>query len=255
MDVNSLKFDICCAARLLYRLGLSVGVAGHLSVAVAENTMLVNRFGPSFATLTLADILTMDYSGKVLDHDASVNPYVNETIQLHGVIHRYNPHIIAVAHTHPPATVTWTTFHKVPEIFDQEGCLLADDIAIVDDEFTGLASSEDRVRPFAEALGIKPVVLLPNHGAITTGPSIQHALFRMMLLEGACQRNIAVASAAKATGLTPHAIASEHALTAKRELARIPIVENLWEDLLKRLRHSDPDLFSKASEMAFAGGN
>jgi len=255
MDVNSLKFDICCAARLLYRLGLSVGVAGHLSVAVAENTMLVNRFGPSFATLTPADILTMDYSGKVLDHDASVNPYVNETIQLHGVIHRYNPHIIAVAHTHPPATVTWTTFHKVPEIFDQEGCLLADDIAIVDDEFTGLASSEDRVRPFAEALGIKPVVLLPNHGAITTGPSIQYALFRMMLLEGACQRNIAVASAAKATGLTPHTITSEHALTAKRELARIPIVENLWEDLLKRLRHSDPDLFSKASEMAFAGSN
>src|SRR5437588_5552439 len=255
MDVNSLKFDICCAARLLYRLGLSVGVAGHLSVAVAENTMLVNRFGPSFATLTPADILTMDYSGKVLDHDASVNPYVNETIQLHGVIHRYNPHIIAVAHTHPPATVTWTTFHKVPEIFDQEGCLLADDIAIVDDEFTGLASSEDRVRPFAEALGIKPVVLLPNHGAITTGPSIQHALFRMMLLEGACQRNIAVASAANAAGLTPHTITSEHALTAKRELARIPIVENLWEDLLKRLRHSDPELFSKASEMAFAGSN
>ena len=86
MDVNSLKFDMCCAARLLYRFGMSVGVAGHLSVTVAENTMLVNRFGPSFATLTPADILTMDYNGKVLDHDPSVNPYVNETIQLHGGI-------------------------------------------------------------------------------------------------------------------------------------------------------------------------
>jgi len=252
MDVHSLKFDICCAARVLYRFGMSVGVAGHLSVTIAENIMLVNRFGPSFATLTPADILTMDYNGKVVDHDPSVNPYVNETIQLHGVIHRYNPHIVAVAHTHPPATVTWTTFRKVPEVFDQESCLLADDIAIVDDEFTGLASSEDRVRPFAEALGKKPVVLLPNHGAITTGASIQHALFRMMLLEGACQRNIAVASAAKATGLTPHAIAPEHALTAKRELATFPIVENLWEDLLKRLRQTDRELFSTASELAFA---
>jgi L-fuculose-phosphate aldolase len=252
MSLDSLKLDICCAARVLYRFGMSVGVAGHLSVAVGDDKMLVNRFGPSFGTMTPADILTMDYKGHVLDHDPSVNPYVNETIHLHRVIHRYNPHVAAVAHTHPPNVVTWTTFRKVPETYDQESCLLAGDIAIVDDEFTGLAASEDRVRPFAEALGKQPVVLLPNHGAITTGSDIQSAMFRMILLEGACQRNISVASAAQATGLTPRPIAHEHALTAKRELAKIPIVANLWEDLLKRLRQTDPDLFKKVTEPAYA---
>jgi ribulose-5-phosphate 4-epimerase/fuculose-1-phosphate aldolase len=252
MNTNSLKFDLCCAARLLYRFGLSVGNAGHLSIAISDDRMLVNRFGPSFATMTPADVLTMDFKGNVLEHDPSVNPYVNETIHLHGVIHRYNPHITAVAHTHPPNTVTWTTFRKLPQAFDQESCLLADDIAIVDEEFTGLAQSEDRVRPFAEALGKKPVVLLPNHGAITTGENIQSALFRMILLEGVCQRNISVASAAQATGLMPHAIAHEHALTTKRELARIPILDALWEDLLKRLRQTDPDLFRQARERELA---
>jgi hypothetical protein len=103
------------------------------------------------------------------------------------------------------------------------------------------------LRPYAQALGKKPVVLLPNHGAITTGPSIQSALFRMMLLEGMCQRNLGVAAAAKATGLTPHAIKPEHALTAKNELAKIPIIENLWEDLLKRLRQTDAELFEQNS--------
>ncbi|HWG51299.1 MAG TPA: class II aldolase/adducin family protein [Candidatus Acidoferrales bacterium] len=243
MKSDGLKFNLCCAARLLYRFGLSVGNAGHLSITIGENRMLVNRFGPSFATMTPADVLTMDFAGNVLEHDPSVKPYVNETIHLHGVIHRYNPHIGAVAHTHPPNTVTWTTFRKLPQAFDQESCLLADDIAIVDEEFTGLAQTEDRVRPFAEALGKKPVVLLPNHGAITTGPNIQSALFRMILLEGVCQRNISVGAAAQATGLTPHAIAPEHALTTKQELARIPILEPLWEDLQKRLRQTDSDLF------------
>jgi ribulose-5-phosphate 4-epimerase/fuculose-1-phosphate aldolase len=252
MNTNSLKFDLCCAARLLYRFGLSVGNAGHLSITVGENRMLVNRFGPSFATMTTADVLTMDLKGNVLDHDASIRPYVNETIHLHGVIHRYNPHIGAVAHTHPPNAVTWSTFRKLPQAFDQESCLLADDIAIVDEEFTGLAQSEDRVRPFAEALGKKPVVLLPNHGALTSGPSIQSALFRMILLEGLCQRNIMVASAAQATGLTPHAIAPEHALTTKQELGRIPILDALWEDLLKRLHQTDPDLFRSARESEVA---
>ena len=243
MNLNRLKFDLCCAARLLYRFGLSVGNAGHLSIATGENRMLVNRFGPSFATMTPADVLTMDFKGKVLEHDPSVKPYVNETIHLHGVIHRYNPHIAAVAHTHPPNVVTWSTFRKLPDAYDQESCLLAGDIAIVDEEFTGLAQSEERVRPFAEALGKKPVVLLPNHGAITSGPSIQSALFRMILLEGMCQRNIGVASAAQATGLQPHAIKPEHALTTKNELGKIPILDALWEDLLKRLHQTDPELF------------
>jgi ribulose-5-phosphate 4-epimerase/fuculose-1-phosphate aldolase len=251
MSIEALKLDICCAARVLYRFGLSAGNAGHLSVAIAENRMLVNRFGPSFATLRPADILTMDYSGNVAEHDTSIDPYVNETIHLHGIIHRYNPHIVAVAHTHPPATVTWTTFRKVPETFDQESCLLADDIVVVDDEFTGLAASEERVRPFADALGKKAVVLLPNHGAITTGNGIEHAVFRMIVLENTCHRNIAVASAAKATGLTPHAITFECAMATKTELAKIPIVENLWKDLRERLKQTDAHLFTTASAPAY----
>ena len=157
LSCDTIKFEICCAARLLYRAGMSQANAGHISVTVAQNTMLANRFGPSFATMTPAGILTLDYSGKVLEHDPAVSPYVNETIQLHGVIHRYNPEIIAVMHTHPPAAVTWSSFHKVPETYDQESCLLAGDIAVVEDEFEGLASSEERVRPYAEALGKKPV--------------------------------------------------------------------------------------------------
>jgi len=65
----------------------------------------------------------------------------------------------------------------------------------------------------------------------------------MMLVEGVCQRNISVASAAQVTGFSPHAIAPEHALTAKKELAKIPILDALWEDLLKRLHQTDADLF------------
>jgi hypothetical protein len=69
----------------------------------------------------------------------------------------------------------------------------------------------------------------------------------MILLEGTCQRNINVAAAAQATGLSAHAIKLEHAMATKNELARIPIVETLWEDLLKRLRQTDAELFEQRS--------
>src|SRR5512135_1973516 len=192
---DSLKFDICCAARILYRAGLSVANAGHLSVAIGSDRMLVNRFGPSFATLAPKDILTVGFGGKILEGEG----WVNDTIALHGVIHRENPSIVAVAHTHPPAAVTWSAFRRVPEVYDQESCITAGDIGIVDEDYEGLATG-DRNLPLARMLGEKPIAILPNHGVVTTGSNMQVATLRMLLVEGTCARNISVAAAARATG-------------------------------------------------------
>jgi len=252
ISMEAIRFDICCAARALFRAGLSAGVAGHLSVVVGESRMLMNRFGPSFATLRPADICTFDFDGKVLEHDPSVNPYVNDTIALHAVIHRYNPQIVALIHTHPPATVSWGTFRRVPEIFDQESCILAGDVGIVEEEYTGTAASEDRVKPFADAVAQHAAVILPNHGALTCGPNIQVALLRMMLLEGMCARNISVAMAAQATGLKPIPIRMEHALTAKKEIAAMPAIAAVWKDTLERLQKTDPDLLEYRPRTAVA---
>src|SRR5271165_4427910 len=133
INLNQIKFDICCAARILYRQGMSVANAGHISVAIAPDRMLMNRFGPSFATLHPNDILTLDFRGNIVeDHTAQKNARVNETVELHGVIHRCNPQIACALHPHPPATVTWSAFRKVPEIYDQESCILAGDVAVVE---------------------------------------------------------------------------------------------------------------------------
>jgi L-fuculose-phosphate aldolase len=239
MNEDAVKFDICCAARLLYRDGLSVANAGHLSVAVGENRMLVNHFGPSFATLRPENIVAVDFSGRVLEGEA----YVNDTIRLHGIIHRENPHAVAVAHTHPPAVVTYSAFRTVPEIYDQESCILVDDVGVVDDDYEGLASEEERVMPIAKALSDKRAVILPNHGAITTGDNIQVAYVRMLLLEDMARRNIDVAQAAQALGLKPVPIATGAARRAKAEIAQIPVFAPLWKDFLTRLKTTDPDLF------------
>ena len=247
-DHEAIKFDICCAARLLYRQGLSVANAGHLSVAIAPDEMLVNHFGPSFATLRPDNIVRVNFRGEVLEGSA----YVNDTIRLHGIIHRENPHAVAVAHTHPPATVTLSALRVVPEIYDQESCILADDVGIVEEDFAGLASEEERVMPIAMELKDKCAVILPNHGAITTGDNIQMAFARMILLEGMAQRHLAVNGAARVLGREPVAIAADAARRAKAEIARIPVFAPLWKDFLTRLSRTDPDLFEGRDRAATA---
>jgi ribulose-5-phosphate 4-epimerase/fuculose-1-phosphate aldolase len=239
-DHDRIRLDLCCAARLLYRNGLSAANAGHISVSIGGNRMLVNHFGPSFATLRPQNIVIVDFSGKVVEGNA----YVNDTIRLHGIIHRENPAATVVMHTHPPAVVTFSAFRKVPEVFDQESCLLMDDVGVIDENYEGLAAEEERVMPIARALGAKPIVILPNHGAITTADSIPLALVRMLLLEGMVQRNLSVAQAASAIGLQPVPIAPEAARRAKSEIARIPVIAPLWQDFIERLHKSDPDLFA-----------
>ena len=238
-----LRHAICCAARILYRAGLSAGNAGHISISLGDGRMLVNRFGPSFATLSPRDILIVAFDGRVLEHAPGISPYVNETIALHGIIHREVPQATAIVHTHPPATTTWSTLRKLPEFYDQESCILADEIAIVEEEYEGLASREERVLPLARKLAERRVALLPHHGAVTTGPSVQAAAIFMLLLEGMTARNLAVATL-RATGLAPRPIRPEFALAAKQEIARIPFMEPLWLDLNTRLHQTDPDLFS-----------
>jgi ribulose-5-phosphate 4-epimerase/fuculose-1-phosphate aldolase len=243
---ENLKFDICCAARILYRAGLSVANAGHISVALGDDRMLVNRFGPSFATLMPLDILTCDFSGKILDGEG----WVNDTILLHGFIHAHVPDLVALVHTHPPATVTFSAFRKAPEIYDQESCILAGDVAIVEEEYAGLASTAQRVQPMAEGLREHRAILLPNHGAITRGPNVQMATVAMMLLEGMVQRNLSVAAAARALGTEPKPIAMEAALTAKHEISKIPFLQPLWADLLSRLQHTDKELIESLANVA-----
>lgn len=244
--MTDLKHEICCAARILYRAGLSAGNAGHISISLGDGRMLVNRFGPSFATLSVRDILTVSFDGRVIEHAPGVSPYVNDTIALHGIIHREVPHAAAVVHTHPPATTTWSALRKLPEFFDQESCILAGEVAIVEEEYEGLASKEERVLPLARKLAEHRIALLPNHGAVTTGPNVEAATIFMLLLEGMTARNLAMATL-KASGLVPQPIRPEFALATKKEIARIPFLEPLWQDLSTRLHQTDPDLFAHSA--------
>jgi len=245
---ENLKFDLCCAARTLYRQGMSAGIAGHISIKVGNDKMIVNRFGPSFGTVMPVDVLTVDFDGKILEGDG----WVNDTIRLHGVVHRVNPNHAVVMHTHPPGVVTWSSLQKLPEIYDQESCFLADMVAMVEEEYDGLASTEDRVLPVAHSLKSHPVVILPNHGAITAGQNIQIALFLMLTLEFMVQRNLSVAAAARNTGITPRPIAIDAARRARDEMMSLPALEPLWRDLLGRLKKTDPELFASQGESVSA---
>lgn len=227
---KQIAYDISCAAKILAYEGLSVLVAGHLSFAV-DGKMYVNRFGPSFARVNPEDILMLEYDGKILEG----NGFVNDTILLHGVLHRLVPSARAIVHTHPRSAVTLSSFRTVPDIYDQESCFLAGDIGIFDEDYAGLASKEDRVAPMAHALREFRTLILPNHGALTSGDSIPAATLRMILLENICKRYLEVSQAATTLGKTPRPVDPKVALQTRKELEGLNAEEFLWKDYIAKL--------------------
>lgn len=235
---KQIAFDLACAARVLAREGLSVLIAGHLSVAV-DGRMYVNRFGPSFARVKPSDVLLTGFDGKVLEGAG----FVNDTILLHGVLHRLVPAAKVIVHTHPRAVVTLSTLRTPPEIYDQESCFLAGDVEVFEEDYSGLASQEERIAPMARALERVCSLILPSHGALTTGDNLAMATARMVLLESAAKRHLEVREAAQTLGGTPRPIPSEIAIRTRKELEGLRAEGLLWKDYVDKLRLSDPDLW------------
>ncbi len=228
---DELKLELCQGARLLYQLGLSVSIAGHLSIMIDEDKMLVNRFGPSFGALKPQDILMLDLDGNILEG----NGYVNETIRLHGLIHKHNPQAVALVHTHSDAIINFSTLRSVPKIYDQESCLLANDIGVVQEDYQGLVGVDERVLPIAQAIGKYAAVILPNHGGVTQGANIRLAVIRMIILDMACRRNLQVAAAGYAMGIEPHPIDLEIALSTKKEIDNLAALQLVWNDFISKI--------------------
>jgi len=239
---DQIALDIACAARILAAEGLSMTVAGHLSLDVGGE-MYVNRYGPSFSQVRPQDIIRVDYDGKVIEGEG----YTNDTIRLHGILHRMVPKARAMIHTHPPSVVTFSSFRIVPEIYDQESCFLAGDIAIYDEDYEGLATTADRISPMATVLQHARNLIMPNHGAMTSGDDIPVAAVRMILLEHVVKRYMAVQQAALTLEKKPKGIPLDVAIRTRTEAGLKAVeqfVELVWQDYIKRLGLSGPGAFN-----------
>lgn len=236
------KIDLCCAARCFYRRGIHKGIAGHLSIKIDNEKILANRFGPSFGSLMPSDLLILDMDANILEGKG----YVNETIKLHCIIHKQNPKIKSLAHTHSPAVVAFGSLRVLPQPYDQHSCMLANEIAIVEEDYEGFTLNHERILPIANALNNNLAVLLPNHGSITRGDDIQQATVLMVLLEEMIKTQLAAVSAGRAMGVEARPILPKNVEITKKEIDNFmklfPVWQIYWEDLMMELKETDPGL-------------
>lgn len=161
--------------------GLVVGTAGNVSVRVAAGVMITPS-GVAYDAMTPEMLQIIPHEGEP-QGSGPIRP--SSEWRFHQSVLAARPDMVAIAHAHPPhATAVAIRRRSVPACHYMIAAFGGHDVPLVDYSRFG---SADLARDTARAMKDRTACLLANHGAVTTGETLERALWRMQELETLCQ--------------------------------------------------------------------
>ncbi|MFZ9036214.1 MAG: class II aldolase/adducin family protein [Francisellaceae bacterium] len=226
-SINCLKNKLSSAHHIVYYHGWDDLLATHLSVRVANtNKMLITPLNVPFEEVSADKIIVCDLDGNILnDNGYTMMP---QAINIHAEVYKRAAHIGSIMHTHSTYGLAIASLECGFMFFNQQALRFYDDIAYHD--YNGLALDNEGVE-IAESLGDKTVMILKNHGLITTGESIEQALYRLYYMEKCCELQIKT----QASGQTIQPISSEICEKTKAQFDKIAHPDFEFQALVRRV--------------------
>ncbi|QKX57972.1 uncharacterized protein TRUGW13939_05092 [Talaromyces rugulosus] len=182
------------AFRVFARKGFTEGTSGHISVRdpVDPSTFWINPMGKHFGMLKASGMVQIDENGQVIGGNKTA---VNAAgFMIHSAIHWARPDIHAACHAHSPAGKAWSTFGRPLDVINQDACNFWGTQAVYQNFGGVVLGAEEGVR-IADALGpAGRVMVLQNHGLLTTGSTVDEAAYLFTLMERSCEVQIMVES-------------------------------------------------------------
>lgn len=202
---RSARVDLAACYRLADRFGLNEGIDNHMTMLVPGHSdrFLLAPFGMHWSEVKASDFLVVDFKGRVLSGQGSVE---DTALYIHQPVHRLSPQGRCVLHTHMVyATALCMLENPRLEMAVQSALGFYEDIAY-DPNYNGLAYDESEGERMARVLGDKSVLMLANHGVLVVGNTVPQAFERLYFLERAAQAQVLALSTGRPLRLIPEAV-------------------------------------------------
>ena len=199
------RVDLAACYRLADRFGLNEGIDNHLTLLVPgySDRFLLAPFGMHWSEIKASDFLVVDFSGRVLSGQGSVE---DTALYIHQPVHRLSPQGRCVLHTHMPyATALCMLENPRLEMAVQSALGFYDDVAY-DPTYNGLAYDVSEGERLARALGDKSVLMMANHGVLVVSNTVPQAFERLYFLERAAQAQVLALSTRRPLQLIPEPV-------------------------------------------------
>ncbi len=171
------RLDICQVGRWMYERGQIVACEGNISVRLDAERILTTPTCINKGMMSPDDLVIMDLEGRHLRGDRKISSEAG----MHLLFYRMRSEVQAVCHAHPP---TATGFAAAGQGLDQallpEIVVGLGKVPLVRYATPGTPDLSAVLEPFIPHYD---ALLLANHGAVTCGPDLYSAFFRMETLE------------------------------------------------------------------------
>jgi L-fuculose-phosphate aldolase len=174
---EQIRADIVEAGRRMYERGFVASNDGNISSRLDDRRLITSPTGVSKGFMTPDMMVIVDYDGKKLAGDRNAS----SELPMHLEIYRNRPDVNAVVHAHPP-TATGFAVAGIPltRAVLAEVITTLGSIPIAAYGTPSTAELPEAVRKYIKA---HDGMLLANHGAVTCGPNVLAAYYKMETIE------------------------------------------------------------------------
>lgn len=179
------KIKLAAAYRILAYKNMDDLTYTHLSVRSSnKNSFYIYPLGMLFKEVSASSLLEVTFDGKVI---SGTEQQYNETgYVIHGNIYEHRQDINAIFHLHTPAGVSVSIDKRGLLPVSQFALHLYDHISY--HPYDSLELKKNQAKKLISNLGKKNyVMIMENHGTLTSGKTIEEAMFFTYHLEQACK--------------------------------------------------------------------
>ncbi len=176
-DLLAGRRGIVEVGRRMWLRGLVAANDGNISIRLPGDRVVSTATGVSKGFLSEADLVVTDLEGRLIEGRARPT----SELGMHLEIYRARPEIHAVVHAHPPAATAFAASG-----LDLSDCFLSETAIFLGGVPTAPYATPGTDEVALSIRGLVPhtdVLLLAHHGAVTMGPDLESAYFKMETLE------------------------------------------------------------------------
>jgi ribulose-5-phosphate 4-epimerase/fuculose-1-phosphate aldolase len=184
MTNKEISLNLARAYKILAFLNADDHTYTHLSSRAEDGeSFFIYPFGLRFAEVTSENLIQVTFAGEIISGEEY---QYNETgYIIHGELYKARPDINTIFHLHTHASVAVSAMKCGLLPASQWALHFYENIAYHD--YDSLALNKNQGTNIAQDLGNKFVMLLRNHGMVTSGRTIAEAMFYFHHLEQACK--------------------------------------------------------------------
>ena len=217
--------EICAAGRRMYEREFIVACEGNLSVRLQDGNILTTPAFVNKGTLSPGDLVITDCEGRLL----SGTRKASSELAMHLLFYKLRPEVNAICHAHPVTATGFAAAGRgldlalLPEVIMELG-----EIPLVPYATPGTLELTAVLHPFVPHYD---ALLLANHGAVTCGPDLRTAFFRMETIEHASKITLVAELAGRPALLSQSEVAK---LAAARSRYRLGLSQPVKHEAARR---------------------